>query len=150
MLCFMPILYAFSVGLLCEVDNYTCGYCTLFCIHSLPLKQFESMNVVDIYMSLLNLCDYKLKTCCVVCVCQICCELEVSEGCLDQLFLSSNTTHISQFKLHQRALHVYQGLCMPHLTVFQFNTSDIHELCHAGAGTGLGCFAYYDTLVPPL
>ncbi|GFG35106.1 hypothetical protein Cfor_01402 [Coptotermes formosanus] len=39
---------------------------------------------------------------------EICCELEVSAGCLDQLSLSNNTTHISQFKLHQRALHVYQ------------------------------------------
>ncbi|PNF41266.1 N-acetylgalactosamine kinase, partial [Cryptotermes secundus] len=39
---------------------------------------------------------------------EICGELEVSEGFLDQLSLSSNTTHISHFKLHQRALHVYQ------------------------------------------
>jgi hypothetical protein len=54
---------------------------------------------------------YDIPLCCVVC--QICRELEVSEGCLDQLSLSNNTTHISHFKLHQRALHVYQGLCMP-------------------------------------
>ncbi|XP_069686505.1 N-acetylgalactosamine kinase-like [Periplaneta americana] len=39
---------------------------------------------------------------------EICQELEVSEGSLDQLSLSNNTTHIQQFKLHQRALHVYQ------------------------------------------
>ncbi|KAJ9580402.1 hypothetical protein L9F63_003926, partial [Diploptera punctata] len=39
---------------------------------------------------------------------EMCRELEVSEGVLDQLSLSNNTTHIDQFKLHQRALHVYQ------------------------------------------
>ncbi|KDR23048.1 N-acetylgalactosamine kinase [Zootermopsis nevadensis] len=39
---------------------------------------------------------------------EICRELEVSGMCLDQLSLSNNTTDINQFKLHQRALHVYQ------------------------------------------
>lgn len=58
------------------------------------------IEMVDLVKELLHEQPYSKE--------EICGELEVSEGFLDQLSLSNNTTHISHFKLHQRALHVYQ------------------------------------------
>lgn len=40
---------------------------------------------------------------------EICKELETLPGELDEVSLTPNTKHIQEFKLYQRALHVFQG-----------------------------------------
>lgn len=41
---------------------------------------------------------------------EICEMLEITDDELAQVYLSQNTSHIREFKLFQRALHVYSGL----------------------------------------
>lgn len=42
-------------------------------------------------------------------VLQVCKVLGVTEELLNRLTLTPNTEHVDSFKLHQRALHVFQG-----------------------------------------
>ncbi|XP_047114661.1 N-acetylgalactosamine kinase [Schistocerca piceifrons] len=65
---------------------------------------------------------------------EICNELEVSEEELHEYSLTNNTTHISKFKLRQRALHVFQEAARVKnfCAVCQSEASDEEKLVQLG------------------
>ena len=48
---------------------------------------------------------------------QICSELGVTEEQLDEITLSENTRHITQFLPYQRAMHVFSGQHLPRVLI---------------------------------